>query len=235
MVSISSKNFIELVSKFDPKSTQQKKELENIIFEFPYFQLAHAIYLKSLKAQDQYNFDLLLKKTTILSSKRRLIFSWIESEENNLFDFLKISKNTNMEESEIQDSQNILLEEKNKSNEIEDKMYFVDWVLSYNNSIKKEKNQLESKFEIIDSFIEKNPKMPTETEKEKNNIENLASTDLFEKSELMTETLAKIYAKQKKIKKALYAYKILSLKYPEKSSLFAIQIKKLQKIQNKKT
>ena len=51
----------------------------------------------------------------------------------------------------------------------------------------------------------------------------------------MTETLAKIYVKQKKIKKALYAYKILSLKYPEKSSLFAIQIKKLQKKKNNKT
>ena len=40
---------------------------------------------------------------------------------------------------------------------------------------------------------------------------------------------------KKKIKKALYAYKILSLKYPEKSSFFANQIKKLQKKQNKKT
>ena len=51
----------------------------------------------------------------------------------------------------------------------------------------------------------------------------------------MTETLAKIYFNQKKIKKAIYAYRILSLKYPEKSSFFANQIKKLQKKQNKKT
>ena len=51
----------------------------------------------------------------------------------------------------------------------------------------------------------------------------------------MTETLAKIYVKQQKFKEALYAYRILSLKYPEKSSLFANQIKKLQKKQNKKT
>ena len=49
------------------------------------------------------------------------------------------------------------------------------------------------------------------------------------------KNMAKIYVKQKKIKKAIYAYKILSLKYPEKSSLFAIQIKKLQKKYNKKT
>ena len=64
---------------------------------------------------------------------------------------------------------------------------------------------------------------------------NLASDNKFNKSELMTETLAKIYVKQQKFKEALYAYRILSLKYPEKSSLFANQIKKLQKKQNKKT
>ena len=43
--------------------------------------------------------------------------------------------------------------------------------------------------------------------------------------DFMTETLAKIYLKQNKLKKALKAYKILSLKYPEKISLFADQIK----------
>ena len=88
MVKKSPKDFISLVSKFDPESIDQKKELENIIFEFPYFQLAHAIYLKSLKIQDQFNFDLILKKTAILSSRRKLIFKWIENNENNLFKIL---------------------------------------------------------------------------------------------------------------------------------------------------
>ena len=236
MVEKESKNFIDLVSNFDPKNTDQKKELENIIFEFPYFQLAHAIYLKSLKVQDKFNYDLVLKKTAILSSKRKLIFSWTESDENSLFQFQKISKQKDLEESEIQNSQSLLIEEKNKLNQLDDEMHFVDWIMSYSNySEKNEKNPLDSKIEIINSFLEKNPKIPTKTEKEKDSITNLASKDLFKKSELMTETLAKIYVKQKKNKKALYAYKILSLKYPEKSSFFANQIKKIQKKQNKKT
>ena len=84
-------------------------------------------------------------------------------------------------------------------------------------------------------YLEKNPKIPNRKEKDdKDDFLNLASDYKFNKSELMTETLAKIYVKQKKIKKALYAYKILSLKYPEKSGLFADQIKKLQKKQNAK-
>ena len=43
----------------------------------------------------------------------------------------------------------------------------------------------------------------------------------------MTETLAKIYEEQKNYDKAIRAYRILSLKYPEKSAYFARQIKTL--------
>ncbi|XOD69286.1 MAG: hypothetical protein ACMUEM_01905 [Flavobacteriales bacterium AspAUS03] len=40
----------------------------------------------------------------------------------------------------------------------------------------------------------------------------------------MTETLDQIYVKQKKYPKTIKAYKILSLKYSEKSDSFADQI-----------
>ena len=237
MVTKSPSDFINLISNFDPASGGQKKELENIIYEFPYFQLAHAIYLKSLKIQDQFNFDLILKKTAILSSKRKLIFNWIEGNENNLFKILEKSTKKEIRESIVQDTQTKVDVKTYKSEEEEEKIFFVDWVLSYANSeIETQSRPLESKIEIIDSFLEKNPKIPNRKEKEdEDDFLNLASNNKFNKSELMTETLAKIYVKQKKIKKALYAYKILSLKYPEKSSFFANQIKKLQKKQNKKT
>ena len=237
MVTKSPKDFISLVSKFDPESSNQKKELENIIFEFPYFQLAHAIYLKSLKIQDQFNFDLILKKTAILSSRRKLIFKWIENNENNLFKILDRSKKIKIKDSKGLETQIEGIPQTDESTEEEQKMLFVDWVLSYTNSEKEIENRpLESKIEIIDSFLEKNPKITNRKKKsDEQDFLNLASDIKFNKSELMTETLAKIYVKQKKIKKALYAYKILSLKYPEKSSFFANQIKKLQKKQNKKT
>ena len=237
MVTKSSKNFINLISNFDPKNINQKKELESIIFEYPYFQLAHAIYLKSLKIQDQFNFDLILKKTAILSSRRKMIFNWINDTENNLFKIQKRTKKIKIKDTRplgnhIEGTSNF-----DKSKEEEQRMLFVDWVMSYTNSKKENENRpLESKIEIIDSFLEKNPKIPKS--KEKGNADdflNLALDNKFNKSELMTETLAKIYVKQQKFKEALYAYRILSLKYPEKSSLFANQIKKLQKKQNKKT
>ena len=51
----------------------------------------------------------------------------------------------------------------------------------------------------------------------------------------MTETLAKVYLEQKKYSKAIQAYEILILKYPEKSSFFAhriLDIKNLQQNNN---
>ena len=85
------------------------------------------------------------------------------------------------------------------------------------------------KAELIDKFIETNPKIspahhgtpspaPVETNK----------TDT---SFLMTETLARVYLEQKKYQKAIQAYEILILKYPEKSSFFADRIADIQILQ----
>lgn len=92
--------------------------------------------------------------------------------------------------------------------------------------IKQKKNK---KFDIIDKFIKTNPKI-----KPAKNIEtkvDISSSVKLNKDELMTETLAKVYLEQKKYKKAIQAYRILSLKYPEKSSFFANRIKSVEKIQ----
>ena len=86
------------------------------------------------------------------------------------------------------------------------------------------------KFERIDKFIAQNPKIIPKT-----NIpvpENVVKSSVFDNNELMTETLARVYLEQKKYKKAIQAYKILSLKYPEKSGFFADRLKMVEKIQS---
>jgi len=91
---------------------------------------------------------------------------------------------------------------------------FLDWILK----TKSIKNQ-----DILDS----------ENRWQELNLSNLKvssrSLKKITKEDYMTETLAKVYAKQEKYKEAMKAYKILSLKYPEKISLFANQIKDLKK------
>ncbi|QRM89300.1 hypothetical protein FG167_08650 [Lacinutrix sp. WUR7] len=91
------------------------------------------------------------------------------------------------------------------------------------------KTEKEKKFDLIERFITKNPKLkPTKTAKV--NV-NIAEAQMIQPEALMTETLARIYVEQKNYKKALQSYKILSLKYPEKSGFFADQIKAVKQLQ----
>ncbi len=85
------------------------------------------------------------------------------------------------------------------------------------------------KFKLIDEFITKNPKI--NPDKSNTSTHNIAKAQLIQPEELMTETLARIYVEQKNYKKAIQSYKILSLKYPEKSSFFAIQIRAVEQLQ----
>jgi pentatricopeptide repeat protein len=50
----------------------------------------------------------------------------------------------------------------------------------------------------------------------------------MEDASLVTETMARVYAKQGLFEKARKAYQHLSLKYPAKSTYFALQLKKLE-------
>ena len=112
------------------------------------------------------------------------------------------------------------------------KLSFLDWI-DYTmenpnvtgHSKKQNKQPLEDKLNIIDQFISADPRIspvssydypPEEIKNE------------YDREELMTETLAKVLVKQKKYKKAISAYKILSLKYPEKNVFFAGQIQKIK-------
>lgn len=85
------------------------------------------------------------------------------------------------------------------------------------------------KFELIEEFISKNPKL--EAPKKGVSHHNIAKAQMIQPEALMTETLARIYVEQKNYKKAIQSYKILSLKYPEKSGFFADQIKAVKQLQ----
>jgi tetratricopeptide (TPR) repeat protein len=85
------------------------------------------------------------------------------------------------------------------------------------------------KFELIEEFISKNPRItPSKTAKKA----NLAEEHLAAPEAMMTETLARVYLEQKNYKKAIQAYKILILKNPEKSGFFADQIRAIEKLQD---
>ena len=86
---------------------------------------------------------------------------------------------------------------------------------------------LHNKLAIIDKFISDNPKIKPVGNTPK---PRLVDNDEVQEDNLMTETLARIYLEQKNYDKAIQSYKILSLKYPEKSSFFADQIKAVKEL-----
>lgn len=82
---------------------------------------------------------------------------------------------------------------------------------------------------IIDKIIETNPGLIRNKEEPKFYApDTKAKESLLENEHLVTETLARIYALQGSVNKAVRAYEILSLKYPQKSAYFASLIEKLK-------
>ena len=88
-----------------------------------------------------------------------------------------------------------------------------------------ETEEQERKFALLDAFLESNPKIVPSDQIQEIDIEAASS---IEDESLITETMAQLYMNQKQFKKAITAYKALILKYPEKSSFFAIQIQEAQ-------
>lgn len=99
---------------------------------------------------------------------------------------------------------------------------FVDWLQQLEGGSTNEPAQ----HRLIDKFIADAPRLVVSKSDKK--PQDLTKKQQFDEHTLMTETLADVYFKQGKLKKAKKAYEILVLKYPEKSSFFADQIRKIK-------
>ena len=87
----------------------------------------------------------------------------------------------------------------------------------------------QKKLALIDKFIEANPKIPPIKKEAESSFKLELSSE--NSPYLMTETLARVYLEQNKYDKAIQAYEILILKYPEKSSFFANRISDIKILQ----
>ena len=188
---------------------EQLNYLKSIIESYPYIQSSRALYLKALKKSGSFKFDKELKITAAYTTERNVLFDYINDIE---------TKNINIKN-----------EKEYKKTHLAKKS-FLDWLTLSNVKPIDRSNEINtnnSNSSMINQFIQNKPKIGNSkilSEMENDNL------NLHEQETLMTETLAKIYLAQNNFDKALQSYKILSLKYPEKSSYFANQINKIKKL-----
>lgn len=97
---------------------------------------------------------------------------------------------------------------------------------------KTEKASTERMQELYASFMDK-PKIDFRAPSKEPEI-TAAGLGTSGHSDYITETLAQVYVNQKLYNRAINAYEILSLKYPEKSSFFAAQILEIKELLNEK-
>ena len=83
----------------------------------------------------------------------------------------------------------------------------------------------ENNMALIDQFIAAKPRIGRIRDAQETS--SWSADSILEDPSLVTETMARVYAKQGLFDKARKAYRLLALKYPAKSTYFALQLKKL--------
>ncbi len=233
-------------------------ELHQIIESYPYFQLAHFLHLNGLKKHHSFKYNDYLKKTAAYTTDRAVLFDYITINDLDIHPAPQRKQSmpepeTSIPTSDTYDADDVSPEATlNVGAPLQfkrDESYsFREWLqLSEFSPIDREEGIAEkgqkgiqdevntpsstsSQMDLIDRFIAKNPKIRPSLS---DTYSDATLDSVTENDNLMTETLAHVYVEQKKYKKAITAFTILSLKYPEKSSFFALQIEAIKKLQEK--
>jgi hypothetical protein len=233
------KNFINLMRGEQSFDSETLFQLSDLIMVYPYFQTAHLLYTLNLLHLEDAHFLYELRKTSAYLGDRKKLFFLTE---NKFFDpeLIKLLEEEPYTEISPFDKINSFLSGLKQADDAERPLVSSDYIpyfLSENtdneneNSVYSLKNQ-----DAIDKFLEKEKTAPIRFERINKNEHETGEMpvipDLNEINEdaFFSETLAKIYIKQKKYDKALIIFRKLNLVYPEKSSYFASQIRILEEL-----
>lgn len=225
------------------------QDIQDMLDEYPYFQTARLLYLE--KTKDTPLYKQALSKGAIYTPDRKILFALTEADRHR---WTALQEKTDVEKTA--DSSFSLIdkflemqpgcpaERQTKEEEILERTLLNPTGVSedyFLTPMAGEEPEAETpgQMSLIDSFIEKVENNRVDLSLRDTEPDRPAAVpDSPEEESLtksgdeafLTESLAKIYIKQKRYSKALEIIKKLSLKYPEKNIYFADQIRFLEKL-----
>ena len=238
---------LDVLNKKSHELINDQKDIDSIIYKYPYFAHAHIIKTKISFETNSILLSENLAKAALLCPDRSKLFSYIFDEiyfsnpnQNNTEDAQNKNDVTSKDIEKIKTpiKETNIKTEKTKEVNTEEKEIpkskstrktkLIDDVSDKKEIEKTESKKYKAKEEIIEKFIKTNPSVSKPGEEDYSETEEQAKKSLEENLDFVSETLAEIYLKQGNKEKAVKIFKQLMLKIPEKKLYFAAQIKEIE-------
>ena len=209
-------------------------QLTELVQAFPYCQSARVLLTTALYNEKSIRYDTELKLTAVYAGDRatlkKRIYQTGEKEVPVSLPDEHVEIKT-VEEKTIEQPVEVKQTEEDKISELKRIVQErIAQIEAEQARITGEEKELprETKTELIDKFIEKEPSITRQKGTFFNPVD-AARSSVVDQENIVSETLAKIYMDQGFYDKAIKTYQKLSLKFPEKSAYFAALIEKAEK------
>ncbi len=233
---VSKQRFLELLDnprRIDPVEVHA---LESTLARFPYFQPLRALLLHHYKTRDLPRYRKELPVTAAHTADRGWLYRWLH------IDFPEPGTKPDIPEQDeqkpspktVETPTPTTTEQKPAAPAPPEKLSYTAWVrylARQSTGGATNQDPRRSKMELIDRFLATQPRIKPRKDAAFQPPPEITES-IRENASLMTETLAHLYVKQKKYAKAIQAYEILMLKYPEKNRYFAARIDEIKHLSN---